>query len=128
MIFHFLISFLCRVILTVKNVTISFDPQDPLTLSKNFTKLFDPEEPFQDLNIFLKIVGSTRYWVLYLAKRRDHQRSPSHIVVWSCDLIALLWKLLYQRLIDFGHLIPIANNLWSAGVTASYLNCWMRLS
>ena len=105
---------------SVNNFTINFDSQNPLTLSKISTKFFDTQETFQDLYIFLEVDGLTRYCALYLAKRRYHWLSPSCIVVWSCDFVALLQKLMYQRLIDFGYLVPIENNLWSAGVTTSY--------
>ena len=107
-IFSFSISFLSRVIYIIK----TFDPQHPLTLWNNNMKFFDPQEPFQDLYIFLDTDGSTMYCALYQAKRRrDHQLSTSQIVMWSCDLEALLQKLLSQRLIGFGHLVPIENNL-----------------
>ena len=78
-------------------------------------------------SLYLKTDNSIKYCVMYLAKRRDHWLSPSHIVVWSCGLVALLWKMLYQRLIDFRHLVSIENNPQSAGVTSSYLYCCLRL-
>ena len=87
-----------------------------------------PKNLSKTFYIFFETFGSTRYCRLYPAKRREHQLSPSYIVVWSCDLVALLWKLLYQRLIDFAHLVPIENNLQSGGVTTSYLYCCFRLS
>ena len=50
-------------------------------------------------SLFLKTNDSTMYRMLYLSERRYHWLPPTHIVVWSCDLVAL-WQKLFVSKVD----------------------------